>query len=243
MNNTNHSHTNGRQHITPELLWSKFSVIQHIFFWLFAIAVWYGLHWLGSTHERWTIPVWRYVSRIRFYLFTADFNHAAIRGVIIGAALLFLITGVDYIVAKLKHQKPARQILRNYYLLPRTSKQRFIAVLLGINAGIFEELFFRGGVFILLLLLTGSTVFSLLITSAFFALLHTSIQGWYSTLWIFIVGLILNVLLIVTGSFYASMFCHITINLGNLLVVPSFFDEELPELRKQQIISSSPSLN
>jgi len=236
-------HSNGRPQVTPDLLWSKFSIIQHIIFWIIAIALWWGLHWIASNYEPATVPIWQYVSRIKFYLFTADFNHAAILGILTGAVLLFLITGIDFIVAKLKNQPPTQQILRNHYLLPRNSKQRFIAVLLGVNAGIFEELFFRGGVFVFLLFLTNSAVFSILVTSALFALLHTSIQGWYSTLWIFLVGITLNVLLIVTGSFYASMFCHITINLGNLLVIPSFFEDELPQLRKQEIISSSPSLN
>jgi len=237
------THSNGNPKVTPDLLWSKFSVIQHIIFWIIGIALWWGLHWIASNYEPVTIRIWQYVSRIKFYLFTTDFNHAAVRGILVGSMLLALITGVDFIVAKFKNQTPAQQILRNHYLLPRNSKQRFIAVLLGVNAGIFEELFFRGGVFVFLLFISNSAVFSILVTSALFALLHTSVQGWYSTLWIFLVGITLNVLLIVTGSFYASMFCHITINLGNLLVIPSFFEDELPKLRQQEIISSSPSLN
>ena len=238
----NNSTKSVRNRVTPDLLWSKYSIIQHVVFWVIALGIWWGLHYLARTREAWTIPLWQYLSRIRFYFFTGDFNHAAVRGILIGAAILFAITGFDWLVAKLKGDPPVTQILRNHYLLPRTPKQRFIAVVLGVNAGIFEELFFRGGVFFLLLLLTRSAIFSIVVTSAVFALLHTSVQGWYSTVLIFLVGIVLNLLLLLTDSFYAPIFCHITINLGNILVIPSFFEEHLPEIQKASAPSESSSL-
>lgn len=228
----NRSHTKSRPQVTPDLLWSKFSLLQHALFWVLGIVIWWGLHFLASNFGAWTLPIWKYVSRIRFYLFTGDFNHEVIRGIFSGAIILLIITGIDLLIAKIKGERAATQILRNHYLLPRTNKQRVIAVVLGINAGIFEEIFFRGGVFFLLLFLSHSTIIAILITSAIFALLHASVQGWYSTLIIFFVGIVLNVMLLLTDSFYAPMLCHITINLGNLLVIPSFFEEDLPEIQK-----------
>jgi len=179
---------------------------------------------MGSTHERFTIPIWRYVARVQSYFFTGDLSGDSLLGVLSGVVILLLILGSDSVAAKIKHQPIKDHVLRNSHLLPRTSGQHFIALLVGINAGIFEELFFRGGVFTLLLLLLHSTELAILITAGVFALLHAPVQGWYSTAWIFLVGIFLNLLLLSAGSYYAPIFCHITINLGNLFIIPAIFD-------------------
>jgi|GEM_PF-1967998 len=210
--------------ITPELLWSKYSLIQHLLFWLIALGVWSSLHWLGSTQERFTIPIWRYVAQVQSYGFTGDLAGDAVRGVLSGAVILLLILGSDVVVARVKGQPAREQILRNSHLLPRSPRQQFIAFLVGTNAGIFEELFFRGGLFTLLSLLLRSPELAILVTAALFALLHAPVQGWYSTAWIFLVGVFLNLLLLYSGSYYAPIFCHVTVNLGNLFIIPAFFD-------------------
>lgn len=224
-----------RHEITPELIWSKYSVLQHLIFWLMALGAWYGLHWLGSNTERFTLPVWRYVARVRFYFYTGDFQQMALLGALFGLVILGLILLVDVLIAKMSNQPPAHQILRNYYLLPRTNTQGFVALIVGINAGVFEEIFFRGGIFTLLFFLTNSVVTSIVITSAVFALLHAPMQGWLSTVWIFIIGILLNIIVLETGNYYAAMFCHITVNIGNLFLVPALFEEELEELLLQDM--------
>ncbi len=213
--------------ISPEILWSKYSIIQHILFWIAGVLAWHGLHWLGGQVEDWTLSIWLYVARIRTYFYTGDFSGQVYLGVIAGLGILGAILIVDTLTARAQGHRPVRQILRNYQLLPRTGRQQRIAMIVGINAGVFEELLFRGGVFVLMLTLTGSTPIAVLITSVLFAVLHAPMQGWYSTLWIFLAGIVLNLLLIITGAFYAPVFCHIVINVGNLFVIPALFEEEL----------------
>lgn len=223
-----------RDRISPEILWSKYSVIQHIVFWILAIAGWHALHWLGSHAERWTLQIWLYVARIRSYFFTGDFSGQVFLGALTGLGILAIILVVDVLTARIKGERPVRHILRNYQLLPRTTRQQLIAMVVGINAGIFEELFFRGAVFVLLLNIAGSTLIAVILTSLLFAVLHTPVQGWYSTVWIFVVGIVLNILLIRTDAFYAPILCHIIINAGNLFVIPALFEEELEELLMEE---------
>jgi len=219
-----------REQIPPDLIWSKYSVIQGVVFWLLALGTWHGLHWLGRNYEQFTLPVWRYVSRVRYYFYTGNFDRMVMLGLVIGALLLGGLLLADLLIAKIKGIKPARQVLRNYYLLPRTNKQSFIALILGINAGIFEEIFFRGGLFTLFLFLTHSVTLGILITSVIFALLHASLQGWLSTFWIFLFGVVLNILVLYTGTYIAAIVCHITINVSNMFLVPAIFEEELENL-------------
>jgi len=218
-----------RDEITPELIWSKYSVIQQIIFWLVVIAAWHGLQWIGSTYEQFTIPVWRYTARIQSFFYSGDFRGDVLHGIYWGAGVLLLVLLSDYLIAWIKKEPAIDHILRNREILPRTKKQQYIALLVGVNAGIFEEIFFRGGLFVLLSLLTGSPESAIIITAASFALLHAPMQGWYSTAIIFLVGILLNVLLLSSGSYFTPMFCHITINIGNLFFVPAIFQDELDQ--------------
>ncbi|MCF7803827.1 MAG: CPBP family intramembrane metalloprotease [Candidatus Marinimicrobia bacterium] len=219
-----------RRDIPPELIWSKYSIIQHAIFWLLALGAWHGLHLLAGWKEQYTLPVWRYVSRVRFYFGTSDFERMVIIGVITGFVLLGFILLTDYLFALIKGHKPSREVLRNYYLLPRTNKQSLIAMLLGVNAGIFEEIFFRGGLYTLFYFLSGSVILGVVVTSAIFALLHAALQGLRSTIWIFAVGIVLNVMVLYTDTYIAAMACHITVNIGNLFLIPALFEEDLEEL-------------
>jgi len=216
-----------REAINPDILWSKYSVIQHIIFWILALAAWKALYWAGGKYEHLTLQIWHYLTRFRFYFFTGNPQQTLLVGLITGIVVLGIILGLDYLIAKIKGDPPIRHILRNHSLLPRTGKQQFFAFIVSVNAGIFEELFFRGGIFTLILLLTHSTVSAVLFTSALFAVLHEPIQGWYSTLLIFFVGITLNLLMLITGDFYSAMACHIVINLGNLFLIPALFEDDL----------------
>ncbi len=219
-----------REQISPEILWSKYSVIQQLIFWLVGFAIWKGLNWLAASYESLTLPIWRYVSTVRYYTYAGDMQVMMLIGTISGVIILLLLMLTDYLIARSKGEKPSRHILRNHYLLPRTDKQRYIALFVGVNAGIFEELFFRGALYILFFILTGSVILGILFTAILFAILHAPIQGWYSSLWIFLVGIFLNILLLQTQSYYAPIFCHVIINMGNLFIIPALLEEELEDL-------------
>ena len=209
------------------LIWSKYSVIQQLVFWILAIAAWHLLQWLGGTYPQFTIPIWRYTIRVRSYFYTGDFAGMVLLGLLAGAGILAVILVGDYLVAKIRNEPPLKHILRNRHILPRTSKQQHLALLIGVNAGVFEEIFFRGGIFAFLLFVFQSTELAILVTSVIFALLHAPLQGWYSSVLIFLVGVFLNLLMLYTGSYYAPIFCHILVNIGNLFIIPAFFEQKL----------------
>ncbi len=218
-----------RDEITPDLIWSKYSIIQQFIFWILAVVAWHLLHWMGSTYQQFTIPIWRYTMRVRSYFYTGDFTGMVLLGLLSGAGILAVLLASDYVVAKARNEPPLKHILRNRHILPRTRKQQHLALLIGINAGLFEELFFRGGIFTFFLFVFQSTEIAILLTSVIFAMLHAPLQGWYSIVLIFLVGVFLNLLLLQTGSYYAPIFCHIMINMGNLFLIPVFFEEKLPD--------------
>jgi len=81
-------------------------------------------------------------------------------------------------------------------------------LLLAVSPGITEELVFRG-VFLGLLRRVGSTRRAVLLSSAFFALIHLSVFRFAPT---FLVGAVLALLVLRTGSLFPAMLAHATYN-------------------------------
>ncbi|MBD3274033.1 MAG: hypothetical protein GF372_01910, partial [Candidatus Marinimicrobia bacterium] len=88
---------NPREQISPDLLWSKYSLIQQLIFWLVGLAAWHGLNWIGANYERFTLPIWRYVSTFRSYFYTGNMQGMILLGTICGLAILGLLVLTDYI--------------------------------------------------------------------------------------------------------------------------------------------------
>ena len=94
------------------------------------------------------------------------------------------------------------------YILPRTAGEKAAFVGVSITAGVCEELVFRGFLIPALEIATGSLPLAVLLSCAIFGLLH-SYQGMIGSLRTALIGLVLAVPFLLTGSILPSMVAHV----------------------------------
>lgn len=116
-------------------------------------------------------------------------------------------------------------------LVPRNRREAVLAVLLSVNAGFSEELFFRLALPSLLLHATGSLAFALAASTICFGLAHAH-YGWKGVLATMGIGGLLMVYYLHHGSLLRVMVIHIAIDVLALLVRPAiagwFVHREMP---------------
>ncbi|MDB4906700.1 MAG: hypothetical protein JWO05_1484 [Gemmatimonadetes bacterium] len=106
-----------------------------------------------------------------------------------------------------------RKELFTRMLLPRSSRERALFALVILAAGTCEELAFRGALFQLLALVTGSLAAAAIICSVDFALVHYP-QGARSMVTIFVMALLKHALVLLTGTLLVSMVVHVAYDLA-----------------------------
>jgi membrane protease YdiL (CAAX protease family) len=90
----------------------------------------------------------------------------------------------------------------------------FATLMIAVQPAIFEEIAFRGLVFDALFTVTGSGVETVLASAAMFAILHLSVPSFPH---LFLMGAVLGLLRLRTGSLYPGMLLHFTHNFLCLL--------------------------
>lgn len=96
-------------------------------------------------------------------------------------------------------------------IVPRTTRQKLFFVGLSVNAGFFEELVFRGFLIDTLASATGMLVVAVLLSSVVFGLLH-AYQHVAGAIRAAVLGTLLAVPLLVTGSLVPSMIAHAAVD-------------------------------
>ena len=125
------------------------------------------------------------------------------------------------------HLRPKAERLRKQTeksvgaLIPRTSSERFWFGMVSVGAGISEELVFRGFLFFYFTtyLPQLNAAEKLLLCTVFFGVAHLY-QGWKGALGAGILGLILGVLYLLTGSLVPSIVVHAAVDWRVLLIFP-----------------------
>lgn len=106
------------------------------------------------------------------------------------------------------------------HLLPRTSSEKLLFVVVSASAGMCEELVFRGFLLATLTPPTGSIWAAVAVSSALFGVMH-AYQSATGALRAGIMGAILAVPVVLTGSILPSIFAHFLIDLfGGLILGP-----------------------
>lgn len=103
-------------------------------------------------------------------------------------------------------------------MLPRGRKEGLLFVLLSLAAGVGEELAFRAFAIPALGLLTGSVGGAVLISSLAFGLLH-GYQGWIGILRTGLMGCVLAVTFVVTGSLWPAVLAHAVLDIVSGLIL------------------------
>lgn len=93
--------------------------------------------------------------------------------------------------------------------MPATPQERRLWVAVSVAAGVSEEITFRGVMFSLLWIVTGSPVLAAIIAAVVFGASH-SVQGWKSAGVITLIALALHALVAYTGTLYPAIVAHAT---------------------------------
>jgi membrane protease YdiL (CAAX protease family) len=105
-------------------------------------------------------------------------------------------------------------------LLPRDSRETWMAVPLSLNAGVSEELFFRLALPLLVTAVTGSALIGLAAASIAFGLMHWY-QGWRGVLITGLVGAFFCWVYVASGSLIRPVVLHVLVDLMALVVRPT----------------------
>ena len=125
-------------------------------------------------------------------------------GIAIGALTLLLVLGA---LSWQLRTPEERRTLWMRHLLPRTSTQWALWLVLSLAAGVAEETAYRGVLVVLLASVTASFVTAVLLSAAAFALVHYP-QGPKSMGWVFAIGLVMQAVVAGTGMLYVAMGVH-----------------------------------
>lgn len=104
-------------------------------------------------------------------------------------------------------------------LIPRTAAERLAVLPLCLNAGLSEELFFRLALPLLVTTVTGSAPIGLAVAGLVFGLAHRY-QGWAGVAGTMVVGALLTVSYLRTGSLLRVMLLHALMDVVALIVRP-----------------------
>lgn len=137
-------------------------------------------------------------------------------GTLLGAAGLTTLAGLAVMAAGRALKLPESSLVD--YLIPRSSPEKIAFTGLSVSAGIAEELVFRSFLIAVLWQASGSLVVAVALSVAVFAVTH-AYQGLLGTLRVALLGIILTVPFLLTGSVYPSMLAHAVLDIMAGLVL------------------------
>jgi uncharacterized protein len=104
-------------------------------------------------------------------------------------------------------------------LIPRNAAERRWAVLLSLNAGLSEELFFRAWLPVLLYALCHNAIASLVIATLLFGAMH-AYQGFKGIAATTVIGGVFTFIYVSSGQIWIAMILHALIDLNSLILQP-----------------------
>jgi membrane protease YdiL (CAAX protease family) len=124
----------------------------------------------------------------------------------IAAAALAILLAVGALSWQLRTPDERRSLWMRH-LLPRTSTQWALWLLVSLAAGVAEETAYRGVLVVLLASVTASFIAAAILSAAAFAIVHYP-QGPKSMGWVFAIGLVMQGVVAATGTLYVAMGVH-----------------------------------
>ncbi len=218
---------NDQQHnelqISSDMLWNKWGMIQQAIIFVFLLIIYTVIVLLLHRSPKPYPGLESWFINFKGLFVSDKWYWDIIFGIIVGTFLSHLLLAFDNLVAWLMKRDIPTWIHRADHLLPQNRKQKKWAVLISIVGSIQEEILFRGYILLAILPLWSHWLWSVLILSTFFALFHAGVQGFWSTLWIFLSSIVLCVSVAAGKSLYFAIMIHIMINLNNLILIPLIY--------------------
>ncbi len=147
------------------------------------------------------------------------FSQSGIAIAVVTGILVLLVGGMVLAIYAARHIAEVPAIGDIQALLPRNRTELRYGALLSINAGVVEELLFRLALPALIYGVTGSAVAAILCSLALFGALHVY-QGAAGVIGSTVVGGLLMVVYLATGSILVAMTVHALIDLRSLVLIP-----------------------
>ena len=122
-------------------------------------------------------------------------------------------------------------------LIPRNRAEMLAVLPLCINAGVSEELFFRLALPMLIAHVTGSAIVGLVGAAVLFGLIH-AYQGWKGVIATMVVGAVLTLVYLRSGSIFRPMMLHALMDVVALIVRP-LVTERLARSRRARPASAA----
>jgi membrane protease YdiL (CAAX protease family) len=142
-------------------------------------------------------------------------------GMLVGA---LLSTGVAVLVWTRRVKTALTPVVPEVMpLIPRNAAERWAALPLCLNAGYAEELFFRLALPLLVTSVTGSVVVGTVVAVVVFGLVHWY-QGWKGVVGTMLVGGLMTLVYVTSGSLVRVMVTHALIDVIGLIVRPMIGD-------------------
>lgn len=151
-----------------------------------------------------------------------------VSGLVVGGAIGLLI-GVVGLVFLGRHATEVPTIGDIHALLPRNRAELKYGWLLSINAGVVEELLFRLALPALIFGVFGDALLAISVSLVLFGALH-AYQGVGGVIGSFLIGVVLMVVFLATGSIVWAILVHAVFNLRSLVLIPVVvYQVHLPE--------------
>jgi uncharacterized protein len=131
-------------------------------------------------------------------------------GLLLAASILTLLAGLGILaIGRLLRLRESPLV---HFLIPRSGSEKIAFVGLSLSAGIAEEIVFRSFLIATLLYASGSMTVAVGVSIVIFAASH-AYQGWTGVLRVGILGLVLTIPFLVTGSVYPSIIAHAALDI------------------------------
>lgn len=143
--------------------------------------------------------------------------------VLLGAAALTVLAGLGIMALGKLLRTPGSELVD--YLIPRDASEKIAFAGLSISAGIAEELVYRSFLIAALARASGSLTVAVIVSIAAFAISH-AYQGVLGVVRVALLGLVLTVPFLLTGSVFPSMIAHTALDLLAGLVLADWLQSD-----------------
>ena len=206
--------------ILPDQLWNSLGMIQEAVMLLF-VYVLISIIIARSTTAHPGLENWMQSLQKLFIGQTILMD--LVWGIVAGFAVAIVLSLLDAFVAVIGRKDVRKWVHRTDYMLPVTPVQKRWALSISLSGSVIEEIMFRGFIYMAIIPLWSHWIWAALLLSSVFSLLHAGVQGFWSTIWIFIISIILCYVISRGGSIYFVAMTHVIINITNLFILPFVF--------------------
>lgn len=219
----NEPQSENKMKVTPEQLWNSLGMIQQAVMSILLLFVYVMISIIIARSVSAHPGLENWMQNLQNLFHSNSILMDIVWGALAGLGMVLLLSVLDIMVAFIGRKNIREWIHRTDYMLPVTQIQKRWALSISLSGSIVEEIMFRGFIYMAIIPLWSHWIWAALLLSAVFSLLHAGVQGFWSTLWIFMISIFLCYFVSQGGSIYFAAIAHVVINITNLFLLPLLF--------------------